>query len=181
MKNLIVSLTTRQFAVPSVFHEVIGQRQTVGGITAISVAVIVFGFIWGAEFARDTGWRHWLAGLLAVDIVAGAVANFTQGTNDFYAQRSGFRWGFIAIHIHLPIIGWLMGWDMAPLCLVWVGTIACACAVNLTGNRPVMGGFCLALGLTFLPKLGIDGIQLCLSAMFFLKVTYSFAVNHYAT
>lgn len=74
-----------------------------------------------------------------------------------------------------------MGWDMAPIFLVWLGTIGCACVVNLTGNRPVIGGLCLALGLTFLSKLGIDGIQLCLSAMFFLKVTYSFAVNHYAT
>lgn len=180
MKNLIISVSTREFSVPSVFHEVMGQRQTVGGITAIIVAVIVFGLAWKSEFTRAMGWHYWLAALLAVDIVAGAVANFTRGTSDFYAHRPAFRWGFIAIHVHLPVIGWLMGWDMAPVFFVWLGTIACACVVNLTGNRPVVGGFCLALGLTFLSKSGIDGIQLCLSAMFFLKVTYSFAVNHYA-
>lgn len=181
MKNLIVSISTREFSVPSAFHEVMGKRQTVGGIAAIVIAVIVFGFAWGGELAGDAGWQLWLAALLAVDVVAGAVANFTRGTSDFYAQRPVFRWGFIAIHVHILVIGWLMGWDMAPVFLVWVGTITCACVVNLTGNRPVVGGLCLVLGLIFLPKLGMEGVQLCLSAMFFLKVTYSFAVNHYAT
>lgn len=181
MINLIISFLTREFALPSALHEVMGQRQTVGGIAAILVAVIIFSLAWGSELVRDIEWYQWIAVLLAVDIVAGAVANFTRGTSDFYAQRPLFRWGFIAIHVHLLLIGWLMGWAMAPVFLVWLGTITCASAVNLTGNRPIIAGLCLALGLTFLPKLGIEGVQLCLSAMFFLKVTYSFAVNHYAT
>ncbi len=181
MKNVIFSVLTREFLVPSAFHEVMGQRQTVAGITAILVAVITFGFAWGSELFLDMGWRNWFAALLAVDIVAGAVANFTRGTSDFYAQRPVFRWGFIVIHVHLLVIGWLLGWDMVPVFLVWLGTIACAFIVNLTGNRPIMGGLCLVFALTFLPKLGVDGLQLCLSAMFFLKVTYSFAVNHYAS
>lgn len=180
MKNLIFSVLAWEFAVPSAFHEVMGQRQTVGGVLAVGVAVIVFGLAWGGEFTRDNGWQQWFAAILAVDIVAGAVANFTRGTNDFYAQRPIHRWSFIAIHVHLPVIGWLMGWEMAPVFLVWMGTIALACVVNLTGNRSIIGGLCLALGLMFLPKLGMESVQLCLSAMFFAKVTYSFGVNHYA-
>ena len=180
MKNLTYSVSTREFAVPSALHDVMGQRQTVGGVLAVIVAVIAFGIVWGGEFARDNEWQQWLAGIIALDIVAGAVANFTRGTSDFYAQRPTNRWGFIAIHVHLLVIGWLMGWDMGPVFLVWLGTIACVSIVNLTGNRAVIGGLCLALGLIFLPELGMEGVQLSLSAMFFLKVTYSFGVNHYA-
>lgn len=181
MVSLIVSVTTREFTVPSAFHEVLGQRQTVGAIAAITLAMIVFGLAWGSEFARYSGWQLIIASLLAADIVAGAIANFTRGTNDFYAQRPNHRWGFIAIHVHLLLIGWLLGWDMVPVFLVWIGTITCAGIVNLTGNRPIIGGLCLALGLIVFPSLGLEGVKLCLSALFFLKVTYSFAVNHYAT
>jgi hypothetical protein len=172
------SLLRRDFAVPPAFHEVMGQRQTVGGVVAVIAAVGAFSLLWGDAILPDGTWQNWLAFLIALDIVAGAVANFTRGTNDFYAERPISRWVFIAVHIHLPVIGWALGWDMASVLAVWLGTVACASLVNVTGNRPVIGGLCLALGLMLLPKLGMDGLQLCLSALFFLKVTYSFAVDH---
>jgi len=173
-------LPGRAFAVPAALHEVLGARQTLGGLAAIGAAVAVFVLLWGAPLLADGGWRAWVAFLLAVDIVAGAVANFTRGTNDHYAARPLGRWVFIAVHVHLPVIGLALGWEMGPVLSVWLGTIACAVLVNLTGNRAVVGGFCLALGLMVLPTLGMDGLQLCLSALFFLKVSYSFAVDHAA-
>ena len=174
-------LTTREFAVPSALHEALGKRQTTGAIAAIIAAVMAFLLLWGPELFSASGWRHWMAALLAIDIVAGAVANFTRGTNDFYMQRPLHRWGFIAIHVHILLIGWLLGWDIAPVFWVWFGTILGASIVNLTGNKPFIGGLFLAIGLMALPILGLGGLEFCLSAAFFLKVTYSFAVNHYAT
>ncbi len=176
----ILTPLQREFAVPPALHDVLGQRQTTGGVLAIAFAAGVFVLIWGEAVLGEMGWRNWLAFVLAVDIAAGAVANFTRGTNDFYARRPERRWVFIAVHVHLPVIGLLLGWEMGPVLAVWLGTIACAVLVNLTGNRAVVGGFCLALGLLVLPQLGMDGLELCLSALFFLKVGYGFAVDHAA-
>lgn len=178
MRQRSLTPLQRDFAVPSVLHNALGQRQTTGGILAIAVAAGVFVLIWGKAVLGEMGWRNWIAFILALDIVAGAVANFTQGTNDFYARRPGRRWVFIAVHVHLPVIGWALDWDMGTVLAVWLATITAATIITLTGSGVMVGGLCLALGLMLLPALGMESLQLCLSALFFLKVGYAFGVDH---
>ena len=126
-----------------------------------------------------------LALLLILDIIAGCAANFTRGTNDFYAARPAHRIGFIAIHIHLPVVLALAGLPLVPGLLVWAWTIAGAFLVNALNGRssqvPV-AGVLVAVGLGAAPLIGPwEPWALAVAQLFLVKVLYAFAVNHYPT
>lgn len=108
--------------VPSALHDVLGQRQTVLSLAAIGAALVAAGLIFVAlqgAHADLAVWRRVLAFLLFLDLSAGAVANFTAGTNAHYAQSELRRGVFIAVHIHLPVFALLMGLPLAPFLMIW--------------------------------------------------------------
>lgn len=181
-------MSTTTFAVPRALHEVFGERQTklevlVTLLFAATVSVALLGRLWepAAELAL---WRKLLGAALVVDIVAGCGANFTRGTNEFYASRPGHRWGFIAIHVHLIAVAWLLEGDLVTACVAWGYTIASASIVHvLRPPRQVfVGGVLLAGGLVLLLALpGHSPFMQAVSALFVLKVVFAFAVDHYPT
>ena len=171
-------------AIPSPLHDVLGERQSRLAIALIAGAALVAVLSVTPALAEVALWRGILAALLIADIAAGAVANLTNGTNDFYAARPRHRWVFIAVHLHLPVVALLLGLPLVPALIAWAAVIVAAVIVNALagrGEQRVLAGTLLIVivcGLTLLPDQQIT--LLLVSALFAAKVAYSFAVDHRA-
>jgi hypothetical protein len=179
----------RRFSIPSAFHEVLGETQDASALVSVglSAGLLAGALSWAAwpGLAELEGWRRILVLLLIMDIAGGVAANFTRGTNDFYAARPAHRIGFIAIHFHLPAVVALAGLPLVPGLLVWAWTIGGAFVVNALKGRPsqvVVAGALVAVGLGVAPLLGPwQPWALAVAQLFLVKVLYAFAVNHYPT
>ena len=173
--------------IPPFLHDVLGESQTVGEVISIVVfgvglaTLLFFGF---PEMTQGLPlWRSAIAYLLVVDIFAGCVANFTYSTSNHYAARNKERLVFIAVHVHILIVAWLLGTDFLPAVIIWGYTIAGALVVNaLKGSRfqLFVAGVLLATGI-FVAVLVIEIPKyfLAISLLFMMKVMFSFAVDHY--
>lgn len=171
-------------SIPPALHEVLGQRQTLPALAAICTALVVAAGVFVALQGGQADialWRRVLAFFLFIDIAAGAVANFTSGTNAYYAQSARRRWVFIAVHIHLPLFAALMGMALAPFLLVWVAVIVSVCGLNLIFAHPdqrALAALVTVLGLMAVPLLGLGPIGAIAANLFIVKLCYAFAVNH---
>ena len=184
--QITMKLFEREYPIPPVFKEVLGSRQSAGALLCIALLTALAATLWGFNIGSDAAsvslWRQVLAWLLMLDIAAGAVANFTPGTNAFYAERPVWRWGFIAIHVHLPLVGWLLGLPLVPLLWVWAYTIGAAALVNLCAGRhwqAVLAGTLMGAGVLGVTLLPLSPWLMSLAILFMIKVMYAFAVNHY--
>lgn len=173
---------------PSYLHDVFGESQTVGEL----LAIVLFGvggavglFFAFPEMTEDLPfWRSAAAFLLVADVFAGCIANFTRSTNDYYAARSKQRLAFIAIHVHVLLLAWLLGMGWWSAFAVWGYTIAGALVVNALKASPFqvfVAGVLLALGIACM-VVGMDtpAYFLVVSLLFMVKVQFAFAVDHYA-
>jgi len=175
--------------IPSYLHDVFGESQTVGELLAI-VLVGLGGaaalFLASPAITQgQSSWRSAIAFLLVADILAGCVANFTRSTNNYYAARGKQRLVFIAIHVHLLIVAWLLGLGFWGALVVWGYTIAGALVVNALNAsqfQVFVAGALLVLGIA-LTVLGMDAPKyfLVISLLFMVKVLFAFAVDHYAS
>ena len=173
--------------IPPFLHDVLGESQTVGEVISIVVfgvglaTLLFFGF---PEMTQGLPlWRSAIAYVLVIDIFAGCVANFTYSTSNHYAARNKERLVFIAVHVHILIVAWLLGTDFLPAVIIWGYTIAGALVVNaLKGSRfqLFVAGVLLATGI-FVAVLVIEIPKyfLAISLLFMMKVMFSFAVDHY--
>lgn len=172
------------FPIPKPLHEALGEQQSLASLTAVALTVLIAALSWFLLSPTPEGlafWRQALALVLFLDIAAGAAANFTPGTNQYYAERPRHRWGFIALHFHLPAIGALLAAPMAAYWAIWAYTILTASLVNLLHRnplQPLLGGTVICLGLLTIPVLQLDPFSQLVGLMFLLKVSYSFAVTH---
>lgn len=177
----------RTLSIPSFLHDVLGERQSLRALPMIALGAVAAGGGIAAAAWSDLGGLPWYrlvpALLLIVDIAAGAVANFSRGTSEYYAARPVNRLVFMAIHVHLPAVALLAGLPLWPALLVWAWTISGAFAVNaLKGNaeQPLAGGFVLVVGMTGAVLLfSMVPWFLATALLFLAKVAYSFAVDHY--
>jgi hypothetical protein len=174
--------------IPPYLRDIFGEKQTIFEIVAIlALGIILTGvlFLTFPEMAQDRSWwRGLLAFLLIADIFCGSVANFSRGTNTYYSKANGrTRLIFIAIHLHLLAIAWLLGTNLVLAIAAWGYTIAGALVVNaLLGNRLqlfvaalllVIGMFAIVVGS------GFPLYFLVISLVFLVKVLFAFPVDHY--
>lgn len=173
---------------PSYLHDVFGESQTIGELFTILFFGVGFAtllFFAYPEMTRSLPlWRSTIAYLLVVDIFAGCVANFTRSTNNYYAARDKQRLAFIAIHVHIVIVAWLLGIGLWNAIIVWGYTISGAFVVNALKDsqfQKFVGGVLLALGIS-ITVLGTETPRyfLMISLLFMLKVLFAFAVDHYS-
>jgi len=174
---------------PSYLHDVFGESQTIGELLAIvlfGVGFTTWLFFAFPEMTQNLSlWRSVIAYLLIADIFAGCVANFTRSTNNYYAARDKQRLVFIAIHMHILIVAWLLGTGLWNSVVVWGYTIAGALVVNaLKGSQFQMfvAGVLLALGISIIVLISAETPKyfLVISLLFMVKVLFAFAVDHYA-
>lgn len=174
---------------PSALHEVFGEEST-----QVELLLIIFfsvGVTWGlfastqAEWEVITTWKFIAILILTFDIFAGFIANLTFSTNAFYQKSNKARLGFIAIHVQPLIFVFLAGSSFSFGIGVWIYTILAALVVNQLKGYPaqrVIAGVLVGLGLIgmVLSSNGIAIWLLVVLSFYQLKVTYSFAVDHYA-
>lgn len=178
----------KTFKTPKILHDVLGERQSAFEIILILIASIGIGlalyFTNPEIFARVNVLRSIIAALLIIDIFAGCIANFTIGTNNYYATKSINRIIFIAIHVHLLVIMWMLKEPITPYYIIWAYTIVGAFFVNYikqTKYQPLISGTLLTIGLSVTPLLPtISSWGISVAAAFMIKVLYSFAVDHYS-
>ena len=174
--------------IPEALHEVLGEHQSrleLAMVATFGMAVTAWIVVAGRDLLAEVPvWRAALAGLLILDVAAGSVANLTHGTNRYYALRPRHRLVFIAVHVHLLAIAWLLGAALAPAVAVWAYTIPAALMVNRLSGSPrqtFAGGVGVAVGIVIVvmltPSLGPP--MAAVAALFLMKVAFAFAVDHY--
>ncbi|MBU0936905.1 MAG: hypothetical protein KKI09_15390 [Spirochaetes bacterium] len=183
----------KPFSMPKSLHDVFGERQTVFSLLLVLFGGVVFTLVFIFTLLRDPAyqplpWYVLAPGLLLVfDIAAGCVANFSEGTSNYYARRPKNRWIFIAIHWHLPLCALLLGWPLLPVLGFGIYTLLAASMVNVRSGRsdqPLVAGLLLAVGLSALVIAGkvfaaLSAPAMLVTVLFMIKVAYAFAVDHY--
>ncbi len=169
------------------FHDILGEETHYLSLMMIgAVTIAVMGWLIMAEgdaFVQNGITRGAFAFLLLADIIAGTVANFTKGTNDYYAARSVNRWIFIAVHIQPILIAWLLGGSIFNASLIWGYTIFSVSVVNILKgsiHQRVVAGALMGMGIFTSLNLYSEAslVFLTMSVFFLIKVIYSFGVDH---
>lgn len=174
------------FNMPKSLHEVFGEKQSLVEITCTALfALIASALIYFQLYhpsVQNESWMTVLGFILIADVLAGCIANFSRGTNNFYAQRPKGRILFIAIHIHILAIAWLLSAPFEYAVVIWLYTILSALIVNYLKGKPLqlfIAANLMCSGLLLLLLLPIDTWFLVTSIFFMIKVMFSFAVDHY--
>lgn len=171
--------------IPSVLHEIFGEKQNIVQLISIFLFGIMFTLllcIYDPGIFIDVPlWRSILAILFIFDILSGCIANFTKATNKFYANNKKKQMIFLSIHFHLILVAILLGTSLWSVTLIWFYTIAGSLAIIFLKqiNQIFVGGLLLCIGIAIIPMLEMERFMTVVSMLFLTKVLYSFSVNHY--
>lgn len=173
--------------IPPAFHEVLGERQdprmlgAIVGVGLAGTALLVLADL--PTFEAVPAWQAVAATLLVLDILCGALANFSPGTNDYYATRPRHRAVFLAIHVHLVAVALLLDTALLPTVAVWVLTIAAAAVVTslrtAAQQLQVAAAVVVAAGATVPVLFAGSTLMTAVALLFVTKVVLAFAVDHY--
>ncbi|CAG1018046.1 hypothetical protein BURC_02770 [Burkholderiaceae bacterium] len=177
----------RTLQIPPALEEVLGrsQRPWQLAIVIAAGAVVATALALAAPDAWShlPWWRRLFAFVLVLDIVAGCLANFTRGTNDYYAASATRRWVFLTVHVHVLVLAWALQQSLLQAGFVWAYTLAGASLVNVLRGRNsqvFVAGAWLTFGLAWIVALlPAPPPLLAVYLLFVLKLVFSFAVDHY--
>jgi len=173
----------KYFKMPEFLHEVFGEQQSILEVACTVIfALLGSGIVYLVADIRLDHWEAIVAFILIADVLAGCIANFSFGTNEFYAQRPKNRLIFIAIHIHILVIAWLLVAPMSTALIVWAYTICSALLVNSLNGKSIQGFIAANLmcyGIFLLTYLSPPTWFLMVSMFFMIKVMFSFSVDHF--
>lgn len=123
-----------------------------------------------------------LLSLLTLDIGGGIIANFTEGTNDYYSEDVKRRYLFIAVHILQPLIlSWIFANNTLAILTLTVYTLFCSFVVTSIQQQNaqktiaatmLLIGIILTSLLKFLPHV----LELIL-LVYTIKLILAFSVN----
>lgn len=186
-KNAVGGKSLKQVIIPSVLHDVFGEKQSLVSIFTIllfgGLLTAILYWMYPEMTSNLPVWRRVTSLLLIFDIFAGCIANFTLSTSNYYAARKRNRIVFIAIHFHVVLIGVLLNTAIGYSIGVWIYTIIAAFIVNsLKGKQSQLfvAGLLLSIGQGCTPLLPhIPPYILITCLLFMLKVIFGFSVDHY--
>ncbi|KAF7769752.1 hypothetical protein PCIT_a2648 [Pseudoalteromonas citrea] len=174
--------------IPSQLREVLGTHQSGTALSSIGLMTIFGCYVLYVLFVQqhtlpDIDWWQWAIGdLLIIDVVAGCVANFTKGTNDYYKARPQSRWVFIAIHFHIVVIAWSYNIALNESLIIWGYTIVSAAVLNTFyghKSQAMIAMGCIFLGVMVIASLPSPVWFQCIAGLFLIKVCFAFSVDHY--
>jgi len=173
----------KYFKTPEFLYEVLGEKQSILEVSCtIIFALLGSWIIYSLADIELVNWQTVVAYILIADVLAGCIANFSFGTNEFYAKRPKNRLIFISIHIHILAIAWLLSEPMDTALIVWGFTITSAFFVNALKGKSVQGFIAANLmcyGILLLIYLSLPVWFLMVSMFFMIKVLFSFSVDHF--
>ncbi len=177
----------KTFKVSKSLHEVFGEHQTalevsVTLLVSLLGTALIYFFLY--EGSADIHLAALILGFILLwDVLAGCIANFTQGTNAYYAKRSTARWVFIAIHVHIMMIAWLLDGPLEASVIVWGYTMVSAIVVNVLAGHTLQlftAASLVCVGIFLILLLAMPMWLVAASLFFLVKVVLSFGVNHYS-
>lgn len=173
----------KYFKTPEFLFEVFGEKQSLLEVCG-TIVFALFGswIVYSVADISLDNWKSIIAFLLIFDVLAGCIANFSYGTNEFYSQRPKSRLIFIAIHVHILAIAWLLSEPMGSAIMIWGYTIVSAFIVNALKGKSIQSFVAanfMCYGIFLLIYLSLPLWFLMVSIFFMIKVLFSFAVDHF--
>lgn len=96
-------------------------------ISAFSLAVLTLLFKWNADFSVI---KKTVLIILALDIGGGVAANFTSGTNNYYAESIRKQYLFVLFHLVQPLLLiWIFPSELVAILALSLFTLACSIIV----------------------------------------------------
>ena len=179
-----MKITEQKIKVHQSLHELFGRETT-----RLDVFVILFGsfalafatqiLCWGSELSIA---KKIILAFISLDIGGGIIANFTEGTNNYYAENVKKRYVFIAIHILQPLIlTWIFPNNLFPI-LILAGYILMSSFIVTSIKRKYIQKtvaiimLLFSIILLFLVNLSTQALQLIL-LIYSIKLILAFSVN----
>ncbi|QNL51924.1 hypothetical protein H8S90_10275 [Olivibacter sp. SDN3] len=178
----------RKIKTPLFLQELHGKEATVADLifTYLTALVATGLIIYSACDINMSVFKFMILGLLAFDLSGGVIANFTQGTTDYYAESRKRRYVFIGLHFIQPIVmAWIFPKDLASIYLTASYTILATIVTSSLkeeGKQRVLAGFFATMGLSIVffmsPESKVVHFMLVL---FIVKLILAFSVKWHNT
>ncbi|MEO1053613.1 MAG: hypothetical protein AAFX87_23460 [Bacteroidota bacterium] len=174
--------------IPKALREVHGERAAILDVIlphslSIISSIYLLTIAPGIDFGLT---KSILLFILTYDLIGGVIANFSEGTSRFYAESTGRRFKFIALHVLQPAIMWYLFQDHQTVILtISAYVVGSAIIVNQIGslrNQLVVSGAMVVAGIFICQLLIGDApftLQFLLTA-FILKLPLAWAVRWYS-
>lgn len=179
----MTNLLRKEIRIPAALRELHGERATAADLLlTYGTALLAAASVLHAAGAALSPGRQLVLGLLTLDIAGGVTANFTPGTNAYYAQRPGLRLVYILLHTGQPAgLGWLFPAEAGKVALFAGYTLLATLAVNgirASGDQRRWAAAFTTVGVLLLHRLafGPDVLALLLT-LFLVKLVPGFAVR----
>lgn len=177
----------KKIKIPKAFHELFGEEQIKAELLII-IVFAVFSFLalligTQEEWINLPWYKMVLLFLLLLDILGGVAANLSAGTNQYYLNKPGKRWIFIAIHIQPFLFAWIFQSDFLTAFLVWAYTIGSSAIINLLQGKEyqrILAGALLGFGILAFVLIDFDlpKIISTIYMLYMFKLIYGFPVDH---
>ena len=173
-----------KFKVHRLFHELFGRETTTFDLLAIvissfSVAGLTLALKWNANISI---FKLIMLTILSLDIAGGVVANFTTGTNNYYAESLRKRYFFVLFHLLQPsILIWISPNELQVILGVSIFTLTSSIIVlNIKKHNTQKIVAITLLLLSFMLSVLLNYSDLLLQIvmqLFSIKLILAFSVN----
>ena len=173
-----------KFKVHRLFHELFGRETTTFELLAIVISSFSFAGLtlilkWNANISII---KIIMLTVLSLDIAGGVVANFTTGTNNYYAESLRKRYLFVLFHLLQPsILIWIFPSELIAVLGVSLFTLTSSFIIlNIKKqyNQRIVAITLLLLSLILSTLLSYtDQLIQIIMHFFSLKLILAFSVN----
>lgn len=174
----------KKISVHRSLHDLFGRETTVIDlliilIGSIFLTIAVYFLCLGIELSLI---KKILLTFLALDIGGGVIANFSEGTNNYYQESLNRRYIFIAIHFLQPLIlSWIFEDYFLKISSLTIYTLLSSSIITYINERTTqktIASFLLLIGIILL-HLFIDSPQVLqlILLIYLIKLLLSFSVN----
>ena len=175
----------RTIRIPGFLHEIHGEEAPLFDVVAAwATALIAAGIVLLRPATRPAAIAWWeiaIATIIAADLAGGVVANFSPGTDRYYAARPRLRIVFLLLHVIQPtLMYFVVGGPPETWIVIPAYTIVAALIVNaLPDDRQIaVAGFFTALGIfVCFAWFVIAPPALWFGPIFLIKLVLGFAVR----
>jgi hypothetical protein len=168
--------------------ELFGRETTIFDLLAVIISSVLFaGLIllikWNSDFSVL---KKIILTILALDIAGGVVANFTSGTNNYYAESLQKRYLFVFVHLLQPsILIWIFPNELLAVLGVSIFTLISSIIVlNIKKhyNQRIIAVTLLLFSLILSTLFNYtDPLTKMIMQLFSIKLILAFSVNWVST
>jgi hypothetical protein len=167
------------------FYRELFGRETTGldllaiVIGSVSLACLTLLFKWNADFSVI---KKMVLTILALDIGGGVIANFTSGTNNYYAESLRKRYLFVLFHLVQPLLLiWIFPSELLAILGVTLFTLTSSIIVlrlKFPNNQRIVAVTLLLLSLILSTLLNYnDPLAQLIMQFFSIKLILAFSVH----